>query len=527
MSELPPEADFLHDAILEMESEDATAVPWLLCRNLRQVSGARLVALSYLEPQSQTLGLLALDGAPMDSGARTSMGGSLEHRVLSTDTMAATDLRATPTPCRARGTEACLLGKFEYCAELLPEGAPSNCYRFGIRREGRATLVGCMELAEGAELRAPGLTAALARLGTTVLDRSLERRQLRRNHERLQQLVERAGQWVWEIDDDSRFVFSNRVSETMIGYGPTELVGQMRMRDLIPELESVDDDDDEELSLSFTPLRETRVRLEVPRQRRDGTIATMETTYEPIHDEDGTLRGFRGIDTDVTARRLAEDTASLTIATLEDQVRQRTRKIEETLANIRSALGGTIQAMARTVETRDPYTAGHQRRVADLARSIATALGMSAQQIDTVRMSASIHDLGKIAIPAEIWGKPGKLTPAEYALIQTHCRLGHDILEPVTFPWPVAEVVLQHHERLDGTGYPDGLTAEGFRIEARVLAVADVVEAMSSHRPYRASLGVGVALDEIRRHRGTRYDRDVVDACVELFEKQDYKWPDR
>jgi len=526
MSELSPEAHFLQDAVLQLEHEDATAVPWLLCRNVRQVSGARLVALTQIDSRAQTISLLALDGVPLEAQARVSFGGTLERRSLSEEFVESMAPNATPAPCDARGTEGCLLAGFTCCSELLDEERPT-CLRFGVKREGQVSLVGCIELPRDSSLRSPDLTAALVRVGTIVLERSLERQRLRRDHERLQRLVERAGQWVWEIDDDSRFVFSNRVSEMMIGYGPSELVGQMRMRDLVPDFESVDDDDDEEeLSLSFTPQRETRVRLEVPRRRRDGTLATMETTYEPIRDEDGTLLGFRGIDTDVTARRLAEATASLTMATLEEQVRLRTQKIEETLASIRSALGGTIQAMARTVETRDPYTAGHQRRVADLARAIATALDMSAMQIDTVRMAAAIHDLGKIAIPAEIWGKPGKLTPAEYALIQTHCRLGHDILEPVAFPWPIAEVVLQHHERLDGSGYPNGLTTDGFRLEARVLAVADVVEAMSSHRPYRAALGIGVALDEIRRHRSTRYDADVVDACVDLFDRQEYQWPD-
>ena len=524
MSELSPETQFLQDAVLQLEHEDTTAVPWLLCRNIRQVSGARLVALTHLDPRSRALSLLALDGVPMEPAAQVSVGGSLERITLPLPFFEALDLRVEPTPCGARGSHDCLLHEFACCSALLSDES-ARCFRFGTKRDEQVSLIGCVELPRGSEMRSPDLTSALVRMGTTVLDNSLQRRRLRDDHERLQRLVERAGQWVWEIDDDSRFVFSNRVSETMIGYGPSEVVGHMKMRDLLPDAESVDEETDDELSLSFTPQRETRVRLEVPRCRRDGTIATMETTYEPIRDESGGLIGFRGIDTDITARRLAEDTSSLTMATLEEQVRERTRRIEETLASIRSALGGTIQAMARTVETRDPYTAGHQRRVADLARSIATALRMSAEQIDTVRMSAAIHDLGKIAIPAEIWGKPGRLTPAEYALIQTHCRLGHDILEPVAFPWPVAEVILQHHERLDGSGYPAGLTADGFRIEARILAVADVVEAMSSHRPYRAALGVGVALDEIRRHRGTRYDADAVDACVDLFERQEYQWP--
>ena len=177
----------------------------------------------------------------------------------------------------------------------------------------------------------------------------------------------------------------------------------------------------------------------------------------------------------------------------------------------------TIQVVATIVELRDPYTAGHQRRVADLAVAIATELGLPEGQVHGLHLAGSIHDLGKIYVPAEILSKPGKLTAIEFSMIKIHPQAGYDILKDVEFSWPIAQMVLQHHERLDGSGYPQGLKADGILIEAKILVVADVVEAMATHRPYRAALGIDAALKEIERGHGTAYDAAVVDACMKLF----------
>jgi PAS domain S-box-containing protein len=190
---------------------------------------------------------------------------------------------------------------------------------------------------------------------------------------------------------------------------------------------------------------------------------------------------------------------------------------------IRKALRATTQAIAVTVETRDPYTAGHQRRTADLARSIATEMNLSVDQIDGIRMAATIHDLGKISVPAEILSKPKKLTDIEFSLIKTHAQSGHDILKDIDFSWPVARTVLEHHERMDGSGYPNGLTGDNILLESRILAVADVVESMGSHRPYRPAQGIDAALKEIEKNRGTLYDNTVVDACLRLFREKGYQ----
>jgi putative nucleotidyltransferase with HDIG domain len=179
--------------------------------------------------------------------------------------------------------------------------------------------------------------------------------------------------------------------------------------------------------------------------------------------------------------------------------------------------GQFVQALVLTLSKRDPYTGGHQHRVQRLAIAIAAELGLPVGQIEGLRLAAAIHDLGKISVPSEILNKPAHLTEAEFAIIKTHPVTGYDILKEIKFPWPVARVVRQHHERLNGSGYPDGISGGDIVIEARILAVADVIEAMSSHRPYRAALGMDAALDEINRHSGQLYDPEVVDAGIRLL----------
>ena len=198
---------------------------------------------------------------------------------------------------------------------------------------------------------------------------------------------------------------------------------------------------------------------------------------------------------------------------------------QQALEQLGKGLEETVQAIAATVEKRDPYTAGHQRRVGELAQAIAVEMGLPEKQIKGIHLAATIHDLGKIHIPAEILSKPGKLTEVEYKLIQQHPQTGYDILKDVSFPWPIAEIILQHHERLDGSGYPQGLKGEQILPEAKIMAVADVVEAMSSHRPYRPGLGLELGLKEIEGKRGKLYEPKVVDACLRLFRDQGYKMP--
>ena len=198
----------------------------------------------------------------------------------------------------------------------------------------------------------------------------------------------------------------------------------------------------------------------------------------------------------------------------------------KTQKKLEQAMEGAIHAMALTVETRDPYTAGHQMRVAELASAIAAEMQVAPETVEGIRMAGVIHDLGKLRVPPDILSNPGRLTEPEFAIIKTHPQVAHDILSVIDFPWPVSEIVYQHHEHIDGSGYPQGLEKDEILIEARIIGVADVVEAMASHRPYRPALGIEKALKEIQEGSGTRYDSDVASECLGLFESKAYSLPD-
>ena len=199
-------------------------------------------------------------------------------------------------------------------------------------------------------------------------------------------------------------------------------------------------------------------------------------------------------------------------------------KLNQIMENLRKGVSGVIQIVSSTVENRDPCTTGHQRRVADLSRAIAEEMGLADDRQDGLRMAGTIHDLGKISIPAKILSKPTKLTKIEYKLIQTHSQTGYDILKDIDFPWPLAEVVFQHHERLNGSGYPRGLKGKDISPEAQILMVADVVEAMTSCRSYRPALGVDAALEEIEKNKGILYNPKVAEVCQKLFKKKGFRF---
>ena len=204
-----------------------------------------------------------------------------------------------------------------------------------------------------------------------------------------------------------------------------------------------------------------------------------------------------------------------------DDVTERMQHTTALVALTEAAVG----TMAAAAEARDPYSAGHQQRVAELAVAIAIDLGLDQRDVDALRLAAKVHDIGKLAIPSQILNKPSHLRPTEFALIKEHAQAGSDIVRGIDFPWPVADVILQHHERLDGSGYPAGLVGDEILLGARIIAVADVVEAMASHRPYRASLGIAAALNEIEIGRGILYDAEVVDVCLRRFRECGWRFP--
>jgi PAS domain S-box-containing protein/putative nucleotidyltransferase with HDIG domain len=226
----------------------------------------------------------------------------------------------------------------------------------------------------------------------------------------------------------------------------------------------------------------------------------LRVTFQPIADTTGTFAGGIHVVSDISELKQAE------------------QRLIESLSQVRSLSEQTIAAIAGIVEIRDPYTAGHQQRVSELAAAIAAQLGLDDDMVAGVRVAGLVHDVGKIIVPAEILNKPGRLSDTEFKLIKEHAHAGYEILRAIEFPWPVAEVAHQHHERLDCSGYPQGLSGDEILLEARILAVADVVEAMASHRPYRAALGLDAALAEVEGGSGGRYDRTVVSACKCVLE---------
>jgi putative nucleotidyltransferase with HDIG domain len=237
------------------------------------------------------------------------------------------------------------------------------------------------------------------------------------------------------------------------------------------------------------------------------------------------IRLNQELQNEVVRRQQAEGDLHAINQQLEVLVTERTEKVLAYIEELKTTINSTIKVVETISELRDPYTAGHEQRVGQIAVALATELGLDANQQEGVRVASNLHDVGKIMIPAEILSKPSNLNPIEYALVQEHVQAGYEILKNVKFPWPVALMVLQHHERINGSGYPQGLKGEDILFEARIIAVADVVEAMSSHRPYRPGLALDAALGEIERNRDVKYDSRVVDACLKLFREQGYKLP--
>jgi PAS domain S-box-containing protein len=331
-----------------------------------------------------------------------------------------------------------------------------------------------------------------------ITDRKRAERALRESEEKYRLVVENAEEAIL-IAQDGMLKYVNPATLALLGYSEEELLSR-------PFAQLIHAEDREKLMEAHAKRMRGEETEPVKQFRalcKDGAVKWADSHAVLIvwNGRAATLNFF----TDITERKKAE--ASLA----------------ESFAQLRSALGATVQAIAVTVETRDPYTAGHQRRVADLARSIAREMNLSRDQIEGIRTAAIIHDLGKISVPAEILSKPTGLTDIEFSLIKTHPQSGYDILKNIEFPWPIARMVLEHHERMDGSGYPNGLKGDQTLLESRILSVADVVEAMASHRPYRPGLGLEIALREIETHRGTLYDEAVAEACLRLFREKGYR----
>jgi PAS domain S-box-containing protein/putative nucleotidyltransferase with HDIG domain len=289
-----------------------------------------------------------------------------------------------------------------------------------------------------------------------------------------------------------KFLEVNKAMEEITGFSRDDLL-KINVCDLYIDVKERDIFTHE---ATITDWKSTR---ELTLKQKNGTLITVAETVVAIRYDSGKIVFWDGILEDITERKQAQEQVQLSL-----------QRLQKTIKEI-------IQAMAYIGEVRDPYTAGHQKRVAQLSFELAKILGLPDHQYEGLTMAAFVHDIGKILVPADILSKPGKLSKPELDMLRDHTKIGYEILKTIEFPWPIATIVLQHHERMDGSGYPAGLTGDQIVLEARILAVADVVEAMSSFRPYRPALGIDKALAEINQFRGTLYDKEVVDACNKLF----------
>ncbi len=320
-------------------------------------------------------------------------------------------------------------------------------------------------------------------------------KKLRERERWLSTILRSIGDGVIVTDQSDRVTFMNGVAEYLTGWNQSEILEKPLAGVLRIPIQSKPAAGENPAGITVDESILTT---------RDGAAIPIEHSVSPIHGEKEETFGRVYIFRDIRSRKKAEE------------------ELRESYARHQKALAGSIQAIGLTIEMRDPYTAGHQHRVSKLSTAIASEMGLDNARIEGVKMAGDIHDIGKIYVPAEILSKPGKLSEIEMSIIRTHSQVGYDILKNIEFPWPISQIVYQHHERQDGTGYPNKLKGEDILLEARIISVADVVEAMSSHRPYRPAPGIEKALAEIQRGRSLQYDAVVVDACLRLFQEKSF-----
>src|SRR5208337_561579 len=341
--------------------------------------------------------------------------------------------------------------------------------------------------------------------GIDITKRKKTEEALKKSEEKYRNIFENAIEGIYQSTIEGRFITVNAALARMAGYeSPEKLIESIK--DMGTQLYV--HPEDRKRFLEILEIREAKgfvEGFEVEFYKKNKSKFWVVINARTVKDEQGKILYTEGLIEDITIRKHAGE------------------QLLQTLDKLKKAVGTTIQVLISALEARDPYTASHQKRVADLARTIATEMGFSQDKIEGIRMAGSIHDIGKLSIPAEILVKPTKLTNLEYSLIKEHVKAGYEMLKDVESPWPLAEIVHQHHERMNGSGYPRNLKGDEIIPEARIMAVADVVEAMASHRPYRAALGIQTALEEIEKNKGLLYDDAVVDACLKLFREKGYQ----
>lgn len=312
--------------------------------------------------------------------------------------------------------------------------------------------------------------------------------------------------YIFVKDVDNKYVMANRALADLYKTLPKTMIGKTNKDILQNDQQGMQETD--LLSIKDNEVLKQKKTIVIPEQSftlPSGDVRWFQTTKVPMLTPEG-KDVVLSVAVDITDRKkIAEE-------------------LQQNNIKLKKLLEETVNGLVSAMEMRDPYTAGHQRRVSYLASRIAEEMQLPQDQVDGIRIASIVHDIGKIYVPSEILSKPGRLTEAEMNLIKTHPQAGYDILCRIQFPWPVANIVLQHQERKDGRGYPDGKAGDEIMLEARIISVADVVEAIASHRPYRPALGIDVALDEIEKNRGISFDETVVNTCLSLFRESNFKF---
>ena len=477
-----------------------------ICRAAVQFGGMKMAWIGLVHPETRMVKPVASFGNGTDY---------LRHLEISTDAKHSCGM--TPTGIAIREDRPF------WCQDLISELLPTSI-RHIIQHTGWASLgsiplhrngivVGAFilysDVANAFDELVRNLLVEMATdtgFALDFIDRELKRKQaeelLLDSEENFRGLIEQSIAGIFIVQDEKFAYVNPRVVEIaglnseddLIGKDPLQSIIETDRSGVAEKMRRLINGEARNLKIDFGVMRpdghEIRIEANAARARYQGDFAIM------------------GVLHDVSEIKRAE------------------AEIKRHVAQLEAMLNGTIEVVETIGEMRDPYTAGHERRVARIAVAIAAELDLDTQQQEGIRVAATLHDVGKIMIPSEILSKPGKLNPVEYALIQGHAQAGYDVLKKVSFPWPVAQIVLQHHERMDGSGYPLALQGDSILMESRILAVADVVEAMSSHRPYRPGMSIDHALNELKKHQGVKYDSRVVDACLNLFLKQGYKVPE-
>jgi PAS domain S-box-containing protein len=346
----------------------------------------------------------------------------------------------------------------------------------------------------------PGTKKSIASL-MDITERKQAEENVKNAKDELQMIMDSVPALIIYKDIEGRIIRANKTLAGRLEIPVKDIVGKATEELFSKEQAEKMRKDDREVIISGKPKRDIIQPYDTPEGTRWAIIDKM-----PYKDKEGKVTGVIAFAKDITVQRKSE------------------QKLQQAYQRLKKTINATIDTMSKIIEAKDPYTSGHQHRVCQLAVPLAQELGLSEDKVEGIRIASLIHDIGKIGLPTEILSKPTKLTEIEFGLIKGHSQIGYDILKSIEFSYPIAQIVLQHHERLNGSGYPNHLKGNDILLEARIIGVADVVEAMSSHRPYRPALGINKALEEIFQNKGILYDPEVVDVCLRLFKEKGFKF---